>query len=63
MFNNMKNFDKVMAKKEIYFKIHQIKEQSLKDQNRFKNKRKEFNIYDYENEMLVLTICDVLINE
>jgi hypothetical protein len=63
MFNNMKNFDKIMAKKEIDFKIDQIKEQSLKDQNKIKNKKKEFNIKDYENEMLVLTIYDVLINE
>ena len=40
----MKNFDKIMARKEIDFKIDQIKEQSLKDQNRFENKKKEFNI-------------------
>jgi len=63
MFNNMKNFDKIMARKEIDFKIDQIKEQSLKDQNKIKNKKKEFNLNDCENEMLVLTIYDVLINE
>jgi hypothetical protein len=63
MFNNMKNFDKIMAKKEIDFKIDQIKEQSLKDQNLIKNKKKEFNLNDYEHEMLVLTIYDVKIND